>query len=395
MTLDLKNMPFGFLNPELTQRSVKGSTSRRRTTPDKQQSNHMASIATGDCLKDKLQYPGVVMSTRMTKFSRSGTQMAFRSPAEGFETQFKNYVYRVHMRDLMGYRDPTSLEDDSVHILTEARLDLSALSSLSAFGDANNNYDLTSRMVLIEFDNPRLFTGARIVSVGTYVDVAIFDELLQNKMMGSQAPRGDDQAAPGPFMPVDGKKATYNGVGGSSIEVTNASLPPELLETVRFNGDEFVSLRDMIPDLLALKAKYEEVFKGQGHDLFRVNNSYRDYAWQADLYNKNCSGGTCSPPTARPGRSRHGWGAAVDLSSRQMFGGSTSSLKFRWLNKYGQQFNFVFSVKKESWHLNWIPVNTVLAGASQPTGPWTTFGLDSGPANLRLTSIDNPGDSAA
>ena len=229
MTLDLKNMPFGFLNPDLTQRSVKGSVSRRRTEPDKLQSNHMASIATGDCLKDKLQYPGVVMSSRMTKFSRSGTQMAFRSPAEGFETQFKNYVYRVHMRDLMGYPDPTSLEDPKVHTMTEARLDLTALSSLSAFGDANNNYDLTSRMVLIEFDNPRLFTGPRIVSVGAYVDVAIFEEFLQNKMVGSQAPTGGDQATPGPFTTVEGggagadtscvsyKRSGKNGIGMSYV----------------------------------------------------------------------------------------------------------------------------------------------------------------------------------
>jgi len=204
MTLDLKNMPFGFLNPDLTQRTVKGAESRRRTEPDKQQSNHMATIATGDCLKDKLQYPAVVMSSKLTKFSRSGTQMAFRSPAEGFETQFKNYVYRVHIRDLMGYPDPSSLEDPKIHTMTEARLDLTALSSLSTFGDANNNYDLTSRMVLIEFDNPRLFTGARIVSVGTYVDVAVFDELLQNKMVGSQAPAGANQGVPGPFTSVEG-----------------------------------------------------------------------------------------------------------------------------------------------------------------------------------------------
>ena len=192
---------------------------------------------------------------------------------------------------------------------------------------------------------------------------------------------------------ANGKKATYTGVAGGPMEVRNASLPPELLETVRFNGDEFVALRDMVPDLLALKAKYEEVFRGQGHDLFRVNNAYRDYAWQSRLYNDNCSGGTCSPPTASPGRSRHGWGAAVDLGSRKMFGSSTSSLKFRWLNKYGQQFNFVFSVSSEAWHLNWSPVNTVLAGAGQPTGPWTSKGLDSGPADLRIASINNPGGS--
>ena len=291
------------------------------------------------------------------------------------------------------------------------------LSDTSKGGRPGDSKETGFNYLTLNLDSSGYYSSFHAYDVNTYLIVLKKNGKVQNRTTGEVATAGGPGTPPScgagpdgsPSAPVEreaytpsssggnanGKKATYTGVAGGPMEVRNASLPPELLETVRFNGDEFVALRDMIPDLLALKAKYEEVFKGQGHDLFRVNNSYRDYAWQADLYNKNCSGGTCSPPTAKPGRSRHGWGAAVDLRSRKMFGGSTSSLKFRWLNKYGRQFNFVFSVRSEAWHLNWIPVNTVLAGAGQPTGPWSNKGLDSGPANLRLASINNPGTPTA
>ena len=186
MTLDLKNMPFGTLNPDLTQRSVEGSVSRRRSDPEKLQNNHMAEIATGHSTLGKLQFQGVVLSTHKSKYGRRGSNLIFQSPAEGFETEYKHYTYRVHLRDLFGYPDPPALGDPRIPTMTEARLDLSALSSTSAFGDANNNYDLTSRTVLIEFDNPRMYKGARIVSVGTYVDLPLFESTLQNKMVAGQ-----------------------------------------------------------------------------------------------------------------------------------------------------------------------------------------------------------------
>ena len=106
MTLDLKNMPFGTLNPDLTQRSVEGSVSRRRSDPEKLQNNHMAEIATGHSTLGKLQFQGVVLSTHKSKYGRLGSNLIFQSPAEGFETEYKHYTYRVHLRDLFGYPDP-------------------------------------------------------------------------------------------------------------------------------------------------------------------------------------------------------------------------------------------------------------------------------------------------
>jgi hypothetical protein len=79
---------------------------------------------------------------------------------------------------------------------------------------------------------------------------------------------------------------------------------------------------------------------------------------------------------AYPGQSRHGWGAAIDLYTGEWTtgGDGTSSDDFIWLNKFAADFNFVFNVGGERWHISWIPINTVLPNISRPGQPWVRPG---------------------
>lgn len=74
---------------------------------------------------------------------------------------------------------------------------------------------------------------------------------------------------------------------------------------------------------------------------------------------------------ATPGRSKHGWGGAVDLDG-------LSNAEFQWINKFGpDKFNFVFGVSGEKWHVNWLGLKTVLE--DPPTSGfvrWTDSGVN-------------------
>ena len=68
---------------------------------------------------------------------------------------------------------------------------------------------------------------------------------------------------------------------------------------------------------------------------------------------------------ATPGRSKHGWGGAVDLSG-------LSTKEFEWINKFGlPNFNFVFGVSGEKWHINWTGLKDVLD--NPPTNGFTRW----------------------
>lgn len=82
---------------------------------------------------------------------------------------------------------------------------------------------------------------------------------------------------------------------------------------------------------------------------------------------------------AYPGQSRHGWGAAIDLYTGEWTTGGkgTASDEFIWLNKFARDFQFVFNVSGERWHISWIPINTVLHSpyiTSPGTDSWVRRG---------------------
>jgi hypothetical protein len=199
-----------------------------------------------------------------------------------------------------------------------------------------------------------------------------------------------------------GKKFT-NAKLGKADRADGVSILTTIPSADNNGGSNFQILTEMVQDYKNLKAAYEKAFAADGA-VFEVNNSYRGYGQQDRLYKTaraaaghSATSPRTKPPTAYPGTSQHGWGAALDLQSTKMFltdegkslGGGTAATPckvrtkyFRWLNRYAPSYNFVFSVRKESWHANWTRLDTVFEGFTSAYKPWTMEGLANGPADL-------------
>tara|TARA_R110000822_G_scaffold4207_1_gene18133 strand:+ start:210 stop:1475 length:1266 start_codon:yes stop_codon:yes gene_type:complete len=144
----------------------------------------------------------------------------------------------------------------------------------------------------------------------------------------------------------------------------------------------------------AFKKKFGQRLTGTG---------YRTYAKQVELRMMRVTpGNPCGEGkynakgkdigiTANPGQSNHGWGAAVDLRRKDWEHGATydrdlagTSKHFRWINKFSKDFNFVFGVSGEHWHLDWIKFSSQTTGWGTTENPmrrtrqtsWTTDGQD-------------------
>jgi len=91
---------------------------------------------------------------------------------------------------------------------------------------------------------------------------------------------------------------------------------------------------------------------------------YRDITSQRSTYIRNCGSlsapqGACSMATATPGKSNHGWGRAVDVTSggRQI---GCRSEAFGWLSEHGDEYGWVSPFwatcggdTPEPWHWEW------------------------------------------
>jgi hypothetical protein len=215
------------------------------------------------------------------------------------------------------------------------------------------------------------------------------------------APSKSSRAAKGPV--------TYAPTGE---KVDNAKLPNHIRKEIVIHGTKISILKDMETDLRNLIQKYESVFANDpGEKRFLVNNSYRTYEQQNGLYKQNCYDGNyrartgqgtvgnrkakCTPLTARPGTSHHGWAAAVDLQSTSMLDTSSKSkkiktVKYRWLNRYARDYNFIFNVSGEAWHMGWMRVGEFLKGVTYRKNSWSKNGLENGPTAMLLPSKDKP-----
>lgn len=84
-------------------------------------------------------------------------------------------------------------------------------------------------------------------------------------------------------------------------------------------------------------------------------STYRSRAAQIDLRRQHCGtsdyainrmpAGECTPPTARPGTSRHQGGEAVDFANMS----SRATPGFAWLDANAARFGF-FNLPSEPWH---------------------------------------------
>lgn len=113
-----------------------------------------------------------------------------------------------------------------------------------------------------------------------------------------------------------------------------------------------------VNDAIAAQAKalYDEAF-AQGIDL--GGWGYRPIQLQIELRAAHCGGSEfdiwhkpvsqCSPPTARPGFSRHEQGRAIDFQFNGESIRSQSSAGFQWLAAHAPKYGFV-NLASEPWH---------------------------------------------
>jgi hypothetical protein len=84
--------------------------------------------------------------------------------------------------------------------------------------------------------------------------------------------------------------------------------------------------------------------------ILRINSAYRTLQDQQRVYNQNCSpNGVCSPPTATPGKSNHGFGLAVDFANKSSQKMKESFPEYKWLAANGEKYGFR-RIASEAWH---------------------------------------------
>tara|TARA_Y100000310_G_scaffold112746_1_gene111283 strand:+ start:23816 stop:25066 length:1251 start_codon:yes stop_codon:yes gene_type:complete len=148
-------------------------------------------------------------------------------------------------------------------------------------------------------------------------------------------------------------------------------------------------------DFLLLAAAYKAKFNGKS----LTGYGYRTYTGQVSARMIRVAGDqNCGNPNgegsgdkdanckfvgaaATPGRSNHGWGAAIDLRGSQFRsaakgGTAPDNEEFKWINKFSKNYNFVFGVNGEHWHLDWIKYSQNVVGLPRATAQnsWTAEG---------------------
>lgn len=78
-------------------------------------------------------------------------------------------------------------------------------------------------------------------------------------------------------------------------------------------------------------------------------SAYRSNQRQKELYAQNCRGGRCSPPTAKPGLSRHEWARALDITCSGTLIRSRRSPCFTWLASNAATYGLK-NLPSEPWH---------------------------------------------
>ena len=153
-----------------------------------------------------------------------------------------------------------------------------------------------------------------------------------------------------------------------------------LLEETGMLVSDPVSGAKLVPpameDFKRLAAAYKQKFP----DKTLRGSGYRPYASQVSVRMERvtpgnpCGSGEVNAAgkfvgkAATPGRSNHGWGAAVDLKRSDWEYGNVKGKKagtskhFQWINKFSTNYNFVFGVTNEHWHLDWMPFTKQVTG---------------------------------
>lgn len=110
------------------------------------------------------------------------------------------------------------------------------------------------------------------------------------------------------------------------------------------------ALLDPYDDLVAAAA-------ADGH-LVRLNSGFRTFAEQQELWDANPN----PAQVARPGRSNHQSGIAIDIDT-----GSFQSPLYRWMKDHGPDHGFIRTVSGEHWHWEHRPADAAAYGYRLPT----------------------------
>jgi hypothetical protein len=110
----------------------------------------------------------------------------------------------------------------------------------------------------------------------------------------------------------------------------------------------------------ALLEPYDDLVAAAAADghLVRLNSGFRSFAEQQALWDENPSPGQ----VARPGRSNHQNGVAIDIDT-----GSFQSPLYRWMKDHGPDHGFIRTVSGEHWHWEHRPADAAAHGYRLPT----------------------------
>jgi probable HAF family extracellular repeat protein len=142
--------------------------------------------------------------------------------------------------------------------------------------------------------------------------------------------------------------------GGQSGSPGTGGQPPGMLSDLDLRTVRGLTVNaaiaDQIEGLLAAAEADGLSLTGHGH---------RDHARQIALRRAHCgtsyyaiyqmAAGSCSPPTARPGRSMHERGLAIDFSCDEMLIRSHSNRCYQWLAAHAADSG-LYNLPSEAWH---------------------------------------------
>lgn len=133
---------------------------------------------------------------------------------------------------------------------------------------------------------------------------------------------------------------------GHGVKQFIASIDPQLIEIGKANSfvaDAGVDLVGMNQDFMTIFYAMVGDWVQQGGSKVRINSGYRDIAKQKRLYDAWIARGKTGGAVARPGRSRHQRGLALDIASVSANGMARKGLL--------QKYKFIRPVRGEPWHL--------------------------------------------
>ncbi len=180
----------------------------------------------------------------------------------------------------------------------------------------------------------------------------------------------------------------------------NGRLPDSVLAEVDAGANERCYLES---DAAAAWQVLVLAAEADGVTGFAAGWCYRSVAQQERTYARNCGWvqdpappavegeeppplpaprWVCNPPTARPGKSNHGWGRAIDVvdtTTHKAHVLKCSDPQFVWLQENGSRYGWVLpswarcgSSKQEPWHFEWagltIPISQLIIGEREARG---------------------------